>query len=88
MLKKKFATQGYVHRIPSRFSRIPELIRSVRLPINAAFIQISSPDGNGYCRLGLAVDVAREAMNQAELDDCEIRPHLPYTFGDTLGMDN
>jgi acyl-CoA hydrolase len=64
------------------------LIHSVRLPINAAFIQISSPDGNGYCSLGLAVDVAREAMNQAELVIGEIRPYLPYTFGDTLGMDN
>ncbi|WP_027369528.1 bifunctional acetyl-CoA hydrolase/transferase family protein/GNAT family N-acetyltransferase [Desulfovermiculus halophilus] len=77
-------TQGQVDLIPSRFSRVPELIRSGRLPIDAAFVQVSTPDSSGYCSLGLAVDVAREAMDQAEVVIGEINPDLPRTFGDTF----
>ena len=77
-------TQGHVDLIPSRFSRIPELIRSKRVPIDAAFVQLSPPDESGYCSLGLAVDVAREAMHQAQVVIAEINPQLPCTFGDTF----
>ena len=34
-------TSGRVDLIPSRFSRIPELIESEQIPIDAAFIQLS-----------------------------------------------
>ena len=58
-------TEGRVDLIPSRFSRIPQLIRSGRIPVDAAFIQITPPNNEGFCSLGVAVDVAREAMAQA-----------------------
>lgn len=77
-------TQGHVDLIPSRFSRIPELIRSGRLAIDVAFIQLSPPDSSGYCCLGLAVDVAREAMHQAQVVVGEINANMPRTFGDTF----
>jgi acyl-CoA hydrolase/RimJ/RimL family protein N-acetyltransferase len=77
-------TEGRVDLIPSRFSRIPQLIRSGRIAVDAAFIQITPPNREGFCSLGVAVDVAREVMARAELVVGEINTQVPYTFGDTL----
>ncbi|HON62542.1 MAG: GNAT family N-acetyltransferase [Bacteriovoracaceae bacterium] len=77
-------TQGYVDLIPSRFARIPNLIESRMLPIDAAFVQITPPNEAGYCSLGMALDVARHAMDQASLVIGEINHDVPFTFGDTF----
>lgn len=75
---------GRIDLIPSRFSRIPSLIRSGRLRIDTAFIQITPPDAAGYSSFGLAVDVARLALERAALKVGEINPRVPMTYGDTL----
>ena len=75
---------GNVDLIPGRFSQIPRIIKSKRLPIDVAFIQITPPNADGYCSLGMAVDVAREAMEQASVVVGEINTHIPFTFGDTI----
>lgn len=77
-------TAGRVDLIPSRFSEIPELIESGRLVIDAAFVQVTAPDDSGYCSLGIAADVARLAMEQAELVVGEMHAKVPTTFGDTF----
>jgi acyl-CoA hydrolase/RimJ/RimL family protein N-acetyltransferase len=77
-------TEGRVDLIPSRFSRIPQLIRSGRVGLDGAFIQVTPPDESGYCSLGLAVDVAREVMERAPLVVGEINDAVPRTFGDSL----
>lgn len=77
-------TAGRVDLIPSRFSRIPRLIESRLISIDAAFVQITPPNEAGYCSLGVAVDAARQAMEQASLVVGEINTHTPQTFGDTF----
>ena len=75
---------GTVDLIPSRFSRIPNLIASGRIPIDVAFVQVSSPNEAGYCSLGTALDAAYLAMEKASLVVGEINPQVPHTFGDTF----
>jgi acyl-CoA hydrolase/GNAT superfamily N-acetyltransferase len=75
---------GSVDLIPGRISQIPRIIKSKRIPIDVAFIQITPPNNDGYCSLGAAVDIAREAMEQASLVVGEINPEIPFTFGDTI----
>ncbi|MCP4690003.1 MAG: GNAT family N-acetyltransferase, partial [Desulfobacterales bacterium] len=75
---------GPVDLIPIRYSQTPLFFQYKQMPIDAAFIQITPPDEAGYCSLGLAVDVAREAMEQASLVVGEINPRIPFTFGDTI----
>jgi acyl-CoA hydrolase/RimJ/RimL family protein N-acetyltransferase len=77
-------TSGKVDLIPSRFSLIPSLIHTGQIPIDAAFVQITPPDESGYASLGMAVDVARQAMSRASLVVGEINPKVPVTFGDTF----
>lgn len=77
-------TAGRVDLIPSSFSKIPRLIKTGRIPIDVAFIQITPPNQAGYCSLGVAVDVIREAMEAASMVVGEINPDIPVTFGDTF----
>ncbi len=75
---------GSVDLIPARISQLPRIIKSNRIPIDVAFIQITPPDEAGYCSLGVAVDIAREAMERADLVVGEINADIPFTFGDTI----
>jgi len=77
-------TMGNVDLIPSRFSEIPGLIDSGRIKIDVAFIQITPPDEDGYSSLGVAIDVARQAMKKASLVVGEINYKAPRTRGDTF----
>lgn len=78
------AASGSIDLIPARYSQIPVIFKSRMIPIDAVFIQVTPPNPAGYCSLGVAVDVAREAMEQASYVVGEINPELPFTFGDTL----
>lgn len=81
---KEAITAGQVDLIPSRFSRLTQLIDSRRIPFDAAFIQITPPNRLGYCSLGISVDVARQVMNQTEIIIGEINPEMPTTLGNTF----
>ncbi|MDP3286233.1 MAG: acetyl-CoA hydrolase/transferase C-terminal domain-containing protein, partial [Desulfobacterales bacterium] len=77
-------TAGRVDLIPCRFSKIPRLIKTGRVRIDVAFVQVSPPDKSGNCSLGIAIDVAREAMEKASIVAGEINTKIPETFGDTF----
>jgi len=76
--------EGRVDLIPSRFVKIPQIIESLLRPIDVAIIQITPPNEAGFCSLGIAVDVAREALEQASIRVGEINTLIPRTFGDTF----
>jgi acyl-CoA hydrolase len=76
--------EGRVDLIPSRFVKIPQLIESLLKPIDVAIVQITPPNEAGFCSLGIAVDVAREALEQASIRVGEINTQIPRTFGDTF----
>lgn len=75
---------GYVDLIPLRFSAIPRLISNGLIPLDVAFIQITPPNEEGYCSLGVGGDVARQAIEQANLVVGEINDRVPFTYGDTF----
>jgi acyl-CoA hydrolase len=52
--------------------------------VDVALIQITPPDDDGLCSLGIAVDVGRQVMAQASVVIGEINPHIPRTYGDTF----
>ena len=75
---------GQVDLVPSRFQKIAELISSGQIPLDMAIVQVTPPNEAGYCSLGVAVDVAWEAMEQASVTVGEVNPKIPRTFGDTF----
>ena len=77
-------SSGQVDYIPSRYSEIPNLFESDLMSIDVAIIQVTPPNESGYCSLGVAVDVARQAIDKAAIVIGEINETIPRTFGDTF----
>jgi len=75
--------RGRIDVIPSRFVKIPQLFGSLLRPVDVAVVQITPPNAAGFCSLGIAIDVAREALEQASIRVGEINTQIPRTFGDT-----
>ena len=64
-------------------SEIPHLLATV-LPIDVAFIQVTPPDRNGFCSLGISVDCAKPAAESARTVVAQVNPRMPRTLGDTF----
>ncbi len=68
---------------PIHLSDIPRLFKSGQLPLDAALIQVTPPDENGMCSLGVSVDIVKSAAENASLVIAEVNPHMPRTLGDS-----
>jgi acyl-CoA hydrolase/GNAT superfamily N-acetyltransferase len=76
--------EGRADFMPVFLSEIPELIRSRRVRVDAALVQVSPPDEHGYVSLGVAVDIVRSAVGAASLVIAEVNPNMPRTLGDSF----
>jgi acyl-CoA hydrolase/ribosomal protein S18 acetylase RimI-like enzyme len=74
--------EGRAEYIPIFISDIPRLFNDRRLEIDTALIQVSPPDKNGYMSLGIAVDVAKEAVEAAGTVIAQVNSAMPITLGD------
>ncbi len=76
--------KGNIEYIPCHFSQVPYLIRKKILPIDVILIQLSPPDKDGFCTLGISVEYLREGLEVSRLAIGEINEQMPRTYGDTL----
>lgn len=76
--------EGRADYVPVFLSEIPDLFNQNILPVDVALVQVSPPDKHGYCSLGVSVDVARSAVNNAKHVIACINPNVPRTHGDGL----
>jgi acyl-CoA hydrolase/GNAT superfamily N-acetyltransferase len=76
--------EGRADFMPVFLSEIPELIRSRRVRVDVALIQVSPPDRHGHVSLGVSVDIVRAAVESADLVLAEINPRMPRTLGDSF----
>lgn len=70
--------------IPIFLSEIPTLFRTANFKLDVALIHVSTPDRHGYCSLGVSVDVARAAVQEAKHIIAQVNPQMPRTHGDGL----
>ena len=75
--------EGRADFTPVFLSEIPILFRSGRAPVDAALVQVSPPDAEGFASLGVSVDVVRAAVDSARVVIAEVNPRMPRTRGDT-----
>jgi len=68
---------------PVFLSEIPSLFRSGRTSVDAALVQVSPPNADGFASLGVSVDVVRAAVDSARVVIAEVNPRMPRTRGDT-----
>lgn len=74
--------EGRADYVPVFLSEVPHLFRRGVLPIDTALMQVSPPDANGYCSLGVSVDASLAAMQTAKRVVAEVNPRMPRTHGD------
>ena len=74
--------EGRAEYTPIFLSELPDHIRSGRLKIDVAFIQVAPPDRYGYCSLGVSVDVVKAGADVAEIVIAEVNKQMPRTLGD------
>ncbi|MCB1154244.1 MAG: GNAT family N-acetyltransferase [Deltaproteobacteria bacterium] len=78
---RKAVFEGRADYTPVFLSQIPGHIRSRRMPVDVALVQVSPPDQFGYVNLGVSVDIVKAALESARLVIAEINPRMPVIYG-------
>lgn len=76
--------EGLGDYTPIHLSDIPRLFKSGQLPLDAVLIQVTPPDENGMCSLGVSVDIVKSAAENASLVIAQVNQNMPWTHGDSL----
>jgi acyl-CoA hydrolase len=76
--------RGDADYVPAFLSEMPALFRQRVLPLDVALVHVSPPDKHGYCSLGVSVDIARAAVDSAEIVIAQVNPRMPRSHGDGL----
>ncbi|MEO0796147.1 MAG: GNAT family N-acetyltransferase [Verrucomicrobiota bacterium] len=75
---------GHADYTPCFLSELPSLFLEGVIPLRAALVMVSPPDPQGYCSLGVSVDVVHAACRAAQVVVAQINPRLPRTFGQSF----
>jgi acetyl-CoA hydrolase len=78
---RALAEAGVLDILPVHYSRFPHLIRSRRLRVDVAMLQLPPPDAAGRFSLGLAREYLAAAVAHARVLIGEIHPDVPWTHG-------
>ena len=74
---------GRVEYLPLSIADVPALIADGQLPLDVALVQVTPPQPDGTCSLGVSVDVTRAAALTARTVIAEVNPAMPRTAGDS-----
>ena len=68
---------------PILLSDIPRLFSGGQLELDVSLIQVSPPDNNGICSLGISVDIIKAAIENSRLVVAQVNKNMPRTYGDS-----
>lgn len=71
--------RGQADYTPCPMSEVASLFEDGPLPLDVALIQVSPPDKDGWCSLGVSVDVVKSAAATARVVIAQINPKMPRT---------
>ena len=80
---RKAIEEGRGDFTPVYFNEIPDLLR-YRLPVDVALVQVSPPDHNGYCSLGVSIDYTKTAVECAKTVIAQVNKQMPRTMGESF----
>lgn len=75
--------RGQADYTPCAMSEVASLFENGPLPLDVALVQVSPPDEDGWCSLGVSVDVVKSAAKAARVVVAQINPRMPRTCGDS-----
>jgi acyl-CoA hydrolase/GNAT superfamily N-acetyltransferase len=76
--------RGDADYTPIFLSEIPKLIKSERIHIDVALVQLAPPDEYGNCSMGVSVETVKSAIDKAGYVIAQINSHVPRTMGDSF----
>lgn len=74
---------GRIDYLPVSLADVPRLLRTGRMRLDVALVQVAPPDADGTCSLGISVDVTKSAALAARTVIAEVNPAMPRTRGDS-----
>jgi len=75
---------GRADYIPIHLGEIEGLFRDKRVELDVALLQVSPPDGHGYCSLGVSVETSLTAARCARIRIAQVNKRMPRTLGNTF----
>lgn len=79
---------GRADYTPCFFHEAPRLFTDGTIPVDVVMLQVSEPDENGICSLGISVDYTQAAASVATLKIAQINKNMPYTYGNGIHLDD
>jgi acyl-CoA hydrolase/GNAT superfamily N-acetyltransferase len=76
--------EGYGDYTPIFLSDVPRLFKTGQMPLDVSLIQVTPPDEQGRCSLGVSVDIVKSAAENAGLVIAQVNPRMPRTMGDSF----
>ena len=74
--------EGVADTIPAFLGEVPFLFRSGQIPVDVAFMQVSTPDKEGYCSFGISADIIFSGAECAKIRIVQMNKYMPHTQGD------
>ncbi len=72
---------GRLDVLPCHYSALPRMFAEGLVPRDVGFVQVSPPDADGTCSLGIGVDYAADAVRHTPVLIAEINQRMPATVG-------
>ena len=74
---------GRLEVIPCNYSALPRMFAEGDLPRDVGLVQVSPPDADGMCSLGVGVDYIADAILHTRILIAEVNARMPSTVGST-----
>lgn len=84
---RKAVSEGRALHTPCFFSEIPRLFNQGILPVDVTLMQVTTPDAEGYCSLGVSVDYTLASARSDRLTIVQMNRHMPRTLGEKIHLD-
>lgn len=78
---RELSRTGRLEVVPCHYSALPRMFAEHRLPCDVGLVQVSPPDSDGRCSLGIGVDYVADAVPHTPVLIAEINAQMPATIG-------
>ncbi|EWT07799.1 4-hydroxybutyrate CoA-transferase [Intrasporangium chromatireducens Q5-1] len=78
---RALSKQGRLEVVPCHYAALPRLFAEGRLPADVGLVQVSPPDTDGMCSLGVGVDYVADAVAHTPVLIAEVNRRMPPTRG-------
>jgi len=84
---RKAVSEGRALHTPCFFSEIPRLFNWKILPVDVTLMQVTPPDEDGWCSLGVSVDYTLASASSDRVTIAQMNRFMPRTIGGRIHLD-